>query len=321
MNTPQSIQQAALQLLEHWNRCGVRSLPIGSAENVQGWTSTSQATQSHKPVANELSNLAAPPVSTVAPDNKEPLPLPPLRSETSLISRLKPATSTSASAAGNSTSASAGDLAAEISNTPPLKWIAPSLPLENRSTIFQDLSEQVSVCKRCVQLACTRKKAVFGVGKLQPRVVFFGEAPGADEDATGIPFVGRAGQLLDKIIVASQMRREDVYILNSIKCRPPNNRLPSDSEMENCKPFFEQQLEILQPEYIVCLGAVAVRSVLNTTAPVGRLRGKFHSYKGARVMVTYHPSYLLRNEDAKRFTWEDMQMLMKAMGLTIPGKK
>ncbi len=136
----------------------------------------------------------------------------------------------------------------------------------------------------------------------------------------GIPFVGRAGQLLDKIIVASKLKREDVYILNSLRCRPPGNRTPTDAEIEACRPFFEKQLAIVQPDYIVCLGSVAVRAILKTTETVGRLRGRFHSYRKAKVLVTYHPAYLLRNESAKKLTWEDMQILMKELGIPIPSK-
>lgn len=148
----------------------------------------------------------------------------------------------------------------------------------------------------------------------------FGEAPGADEDRIGEPFVGAAGQLLDKILVASGLKRSEVYILNALKCRPPNNRTPTETEIENCRPFFESQLEAIQPEYIVCWGAIAVRAVLGSTDSVGRLRGKFHAYRGAKVLVTYHPSYLLRTPDAKKLTWEDMKMLMMDMGISLPGK-
>ncbi len=258
--------------------------------------------------------------SVVAADNKAPLPMPPLQSNTA---GNRPRTTAPAKPTLAGAGSSAGGLASESlrSNPSQQRWESVSLPMVEREAIFASLAQQVSQCRKCEQLACTRKKTVFGDGKLQPRVVFFGEAPGADEDAQGLPFVGRAGQLLTKIIQAAQMNREDVYILNSIKCRPPNNRLPSEMEMENCKHFFEQQLEVLQPEYIVCLGAVAVRAVLNTTESIGRLRGRFHQYKGAKVLVTYHPAYLLRNEDAKKFTWSDIQFLMRAMGIEIPGKK
>jgi DNA polymerase len=142
-----------------------------------------------------------------------------------------------------------------------------------------------------------------------------GEAPGADEDRVGKPFVGRAGQLLTKIISAMRLERSDVYILNALKCRPPQNRTPVPDEIDSCRHFVETQLNILQPAFIVCLGAVAVRSLLHSNLPIGRLRGQFHAYRGARVVVTYHPSYLLRNESAKKLVWQDMQMLMREMGL------
>lgn len=142
----------------------------------------------------------------------------------------------------------------------------------------------------------------------------FGEAPGAEEDRTGEPFVGPAGQLLDKILVATGLKRDEVYIMNTLKCRPPNNRTPTEIEVENCRPFFESQIEILQPEYIICWGSVASRALLKTTESIGRLRGRFYRYKQAKVLVTYHPSYLLRNPDAKRQTWEDMKFLMRDMG-------
>jgi DNA polymerase len=151
-------------------------------------------------------------------------------------------------------------------------------------------------------------------------VCFLGEAPGADEDRQGEPFVGRAGQLLTKMIEACTLKREDVYILNVLKCRPPDNRTPEPDEIENCRPFFERQLELLQPEFICCLGAVAARGLLQTNTPVGKLRGRLHSYKSAKVIVTYHPAYLLRSPDQKRAAWEDLQLLMREMGLQVPDK-
>ncbi len=199
-------------------------------------------------------------------------------------------------------------------------WGLPSHSHAEREEMLAILAKEVQACKKCTELACTRKQTVFGVGNASARIAFFGEAPGADEDRMGIPFVGRAGQLLDKIIVASKLKREDVYILNSLRCRPPGNRTPTDSEIEACRPFFEKQLAIVQPDYIVCLGSVAVRAILKTTETVGRLRGRFHSYRKAKVLVTYHPAYLLRNESAKKLTWEDMQILMKELGLPIPSK-
>ncbi len=199
------------------------------------------------------------------------------------------------------------------------KWATAALSKDERAAQFAKLRAEVAACTKCADLACSRKQTVFGVGNLMPRVAFFGEAPGAEEDKTGEPFVGPAGQLLTKIIEATTMRREDVYILNSLRCRPPMNRTPTDIEVENCRPFFEAQLEVLQPEYIVCLGAVAVRAVLRRTEPIGRLRGKFYTYGGAKVLVTYHPSYLLRNPDVKKLVWQDMQLLMRELGIPLPG--
>ncbi|MGV3485736.1 MAG: uracil-DNA glycosylase, partial [Planctomycetaceae bacterium] len=144
------------------------------------------------------------------------------------------------------------------------------------------------------------------------------EAPGADEDASGRPFVGRAGQLLTKMIEACTFTREDVFILNTIKCRPPGNRNPEPGEVENCRPYLERQLEIIQPEYIVCLGLVAAQAILHTKLSVGRLRGQFHEYRGSKVLVTYHPSYLLREPAVKKAAWADLQFLLRDMGIQIP---
>jgi uracil-DNA glycosylase family 4 len=144
-----------------------------------------------------------------------------------------------------------------------------------------------------------------------------GEAPGADEDASGLPFVGRAGQLLTKIIQACTLAREDVYILNVLKCRPPGNRTPAPQEVTNCRGFFERQLALLRPEFICCMGTSAAQALLETDQPIGRLRGRWFEYSGARVLCTYHPSYLLRNPAAKRDVWEDMKLLMAAMGIPV----
>ena len=144
-----------------------------------------------------------------------------------------------------------------------------------------------------------------------------GEAPGADEDRQGEPFVGRAGQLLNKIIEACTLRREDIYILNTIKCRPPENRNPAPQESANCREYLDRQLQILRPEFICCLGAVAAQSLLNTTVTIGKLRGSFHDYQGIRVLCTYHPAYLLRNPSSKKDCWDDMQILMREMGIKL----
>ena len=158
---------------------------------------------------------------------------------------------------------------------------------------------------------------MFGVGNPEARLCFLGEAPGADEDQQGEPFVGRAGQLLDKIIEACTLRRDDIYILNVLKCRPPGNRNPSPVETENCRPFFEKQLEIIRPEFICCLGSVAATTLLETKLSIGKLRGELHEWRWAKVLATYHPAYLLRNPNAKRDVWNDLQILLKEMGIKV----
>lgn len=183
------------------------------------------------------------------------------------------------------------------------------------------IRQEVMACRRCEHLACTRTQTVFGVGTSQPRLCFFGEAPGADEDRTGEPFVGRAGQLLTDIIEKGmKLRRSDVYILNVLKCRPPDNRTPTDEEIANCREYFERQFEVLKPEFICCLGATATKALLGPISGLGRMRNKWFDYRDSRVMVTYHPSYLLRNPAAKKDTWEDIQLLMREMGLPIEKK-
>lgn len=183
------------------------------------------------------------------------------------------------------------------------------------------LSQEVAACCACEELCSGRTQTVFGVGNPQARLCFLGEGPGADEDRIGEPFVGRAGKLLDKIIAACTLRRDEVYILNVVKCRPPRNRNPSEDEISNCRQFFERQLEIIQPEFICCLGSVAAKTILESTLSVGRLRGKFFAWRDAQVIVTYHPAYLLRNEAAKKDVWQDMQLLMQAMGVELPPRK
>jgi len=209
---------------------------------------------------------------------------------------------------------------AKIPMGPPVEspWLTPAKNPQERTAALSELKVKVEACRLCHELACQRKQTVFGVGPVTTRFVMVGEAPGAEEDRIGDPFVGPAGQLLDKILIATGIPRDQVYILNTIKCRPPGNRVPSDSESENCRPFLEAQLEILQPDYIVCWGAVAVRAILGTTEPIGRLRGRFHWYKKTKVLVTYHPSYLLRAPEAKKLTWEDMKTLMRELGTLKP---
>ncbi|HCK40743.1 MAG: uracil-DNA glycosylase [Planctomycetaceae bacterium] len=175
----------------------------------------------------------------------------------------------------------------------------------------------VTQCTLCEELAESRTQTVFGVGNPQARLCFLGEAPGADEDRLGEPFVGAAGQLFNKILAACHLAREDVYILNVLKCRPPGNRNPTPVEAQNCRRFLDRQLQLIQPEFICCLGSIAAQNLLDTNEAVGKMRGKVHSYRGIQVVCTYHPAYLLRNPSAKRIVWEDMKMLMKEMGTPV----
>ena len=179
------------------------------------------------------------------------------------------------------------------------------------------LREEVAACARCHELATTRTQTVFGVGNPNARLCFLGEAPGADEDRQGEPFVGRAGQLLNKILEACRLMREDVYILNIIKCRPPGNRNPLPDEATNCRSYLDRQLEFIRPDFICCLGSVAAQNLLAASAPISRLRGKVHDYHGIKVVCTYHPAYLLRNPSAKKDTWDDMKLLMREMGTPV----
>jgi uracil-DNA glycosylase len=191
----------------------------------------------------------------------------------------------------------------------------PAPPAAPRSADLAAVARDVAACTRCAELARTRTQTVFGVGNPHAKLVFCGEAPGADEDRLGEPFVGRAGQLLTDIIVKGmKLQRQDVYILNILRCRPPNNRTPSPVEAANCREYLDRQLAIIQPEFICCLGAVAAQNLLGTESPIGQLRGRVHDYHGIKVVCTYHPAYLLRNPQAKRPVWDDIQMLMAEMG-------
>ena len=175
---------------------------------------------------------------------------------------------------------------------------------------LDELNEVICTCVKC-PLGYTRNRFVFGVGNPHADVVLIGEAPGAEEDAQGEPFVGRAGQLLNKILEAVGMRREEVYICNIIKCRPPGNRDPSPSEMETCIPYLWKQLDLIRPKVILCLGRVSAQMLLRTNDGLNKLRGKVFEYQGSKVLVTYHPAALLRNPGWKRPTWEDMQFFKK----------
>ena len=182
------------------------------------------------------------------------------------------------------------------------------------------LAAEASVCELC-PLYATRTNVVFGSGNPNADLMFVGEAPGRDEDLKGLPFVGRAGQLLTKIIEAMGLRREDVYIANLLKCRPPENRNPLPLEAERCRPYLERQIALIQPKAVVALGSYAAAALLNSRERISKLRGNFHALGGVQVMPTYHPAYLLRNPGGKRYVWEDMQKVMGLLGLEQKGNE
>jgi uracil-DNA glycosylase len=191
------------------------------------------------------------------------------------------------------------------------------------------VQERVRPCTKCPNLASSRTQTVFGVGNPDADIMFVGEAPGADEDAQGEPFVGRAGQLLTKIIKAMGFPREEVYIANVLKCRPDvpagsfGNRAPTPREMQTCRPYLMEQIDIIKPKVIVALGAVAVEGLLGTRAPMRELRGRWDSFNGTPLMITYHPAYLLRNQSPseKRKVWEDMMLVLERLEKPISEKQ
>jgi uracil-DNA glycosylase family 4 len=193
-------------------------------------------------------------------------------------------------------------------------------PLEGEDLTLPGLEKKVLSCRRC-QLAGTRKNVVFGEGSPRAELMFVGEAPGGDEDKQGRPFVGRAGQLLTKIIESIGLKREEVFICNILKCRPPDNRNPLPGEIAMCLPYLVKQIELIKPKVICALGKFAAQTLLNTDTPISRLRGKFYDYRGIRLMPTYHPAYLLRNPEGKKDVWKDMQAVAKELGLNVPPRK
>ena len=197
---------------------------------------------------------------------------------------------------------------------------APADP-DTRRQELTVLAATVSQCPKCPELFATRTQTVFGVGPVDADLCFVGEAPGADEDRLGEPFVGASGQLLNKIIAAMGLTRDEVYICNTLKCRPPMNRVPAKEELANCRGYFDRQLELVRPKFICCLGATAATHVLGKKLALGKMRGTFHDYKGIPVLATFHPAALLRNPEWKKDVWEDMKTLLRRMGRPVPGGK
>jgi len=199
----------------------------------------------------------------------------------------------------------------------PIELLSRYPGLEKTATL-EELSAFIGDCKRC-KLAPLRTHLVFGVGNPDADLMFVGEAPGADEDARGEPFVGRAGQLLTDIIERGMgLRRADVYICNVIKCRPPDNRNPEPDEVATCEPFLMRQIDLVRPRAIVALGTFAVQALLKVKTPISRLRGNWHEVRGVKLMPTFHPAYLLRSPGEKRWVWQDIQEVMKVLGIEIP---
>jgi DNA polymerase len=200
------------------------------------------------------------------------------------------------------------------------------VPEQNQAVVsdpvaaLQAIREDLGDCTRCPLHQQGRKQIVFGVGNPQAELMFVGEAPGADEDTKGEPFVGRAGQLLNNMIAAMGLKREEVYIANIIKCRPPGNRTPLPAECAVCSPFLLRQIDVIQPKAIVALGAVAAKTLLAVNQPMNALRGHWFEFRGVPLAATFHPAYLLRNPPAKREAWQDLQMVMKRLGLKPPKK-
>ena len=199
----------------------------------------------------------------------------------------------------------------------------------NKADLLAPIRERVRVCTKCPHLACSRTQTVFGVGNPDAELMFIGEAPGADEDKQGEPFVGRAGQLLTRIIETMGFTRGEVYIANILKCRPDTpsgsfgNRPPTPREMQTCRPYLVEQIDVIEPKVLVALGAVAVEGLLGTRGTMRELRGRWHSYNGTPLMITYHPAYLLRNQapSEKRKVWEDMLQVLERLEKPITEKQ
>jgi uracil-DNA glycosylase len=198
--------------------------------------------------------------------------------------------------------------------------VSESLPMiQDKPAALKLIRQDIGDCTRC-RLHKGRTNLVFGVGNVNAELMFVGEGPGADEDAQGEPFVGRAGQLLNNMISAMGLKRQDVYIANVVKCRPPGNRTPEKDECDTCSPFLMRQIDVIQPKVIVALGAVAAKNLLAVNDSMANLRGRWYDFRESRLIVTYHPAYLLRDPRQKKETWKDLQMVMKYLGLKAPAK-
>lgn len=299
------VRRLLIQHLESWRQAGLTHLGRCSLEPANTATSPSlPASASPLPVADSDSELG--PDTAPLPNDRYADTMKTPRVPTSASGRQ--ASESTLFVAEQSQATTSGALAVPV-RTPQ--------SLDERKQLLQVLAERVAGCRRCDELARTRTQTVFGVGNPEARIMFIGEAPGADEDRQGEPFVGRAGQLLNKIIEAMHLTREEIYICNILRCRPPGNRTPLPEEAAHCREFLDGQISIIDPEYIVCWGTCAAQNLLNVTDTIGKMRSRFYLYGRARVLCTYHPSYLLRNPAAKKDVWQDMQFLMKELGIPV----
>ena len=307
--------EAALQQLQDLKAQGVRFVPV-SAEGLATLNAGPRAVAKPMsaapaaPVAAEVTRRAAPTATMVAAGT-------PSRTIAEIPSPSPPR--------------SGGEGRGEVVLRVQGETVPSGDPLspEAKSAAFAELRQRAMVCVKCPNLASSRKNVVFGVGSIDAQLMFVGEAPGADEDAQGEPFVGKAGQLLTKIIQATGLQRGDVYIANILKCRPDTpgesagNRKPTTEEMQTCIPYLHEQIDLIRPKVLVALGATAVEGLLGKTMGITKLRGNWQTYRGIPLMPTYHPAYLLRNQamSEKRRVWEDMLQVMGKLAMPISDKQ
>jgi DNA polymerase len=293
----------AIQHLQELKASGIRFVSL-APETLEALRQTRPASPSSRPLP-----LPAPTPRPVAPAPAKPTPIAP-----------KPAAPQPALAQA---------LSLPLPGETPVPAAAPALSPEAKAAAFAELRQRALACVRCPNLAAARKNVVFGVGDIDAQLMFIGEAPGADEDTQGEPFVGKAGQLLTRIIQAMGLTRESVYIGNILKCRPDTpghasgNRKPTPEEMQTCIPYLHEQIDLIRPRVIVALGGTAVEGLLGKTIGITKLRGQWRTYRGIPLMPTYHPAYLLRNQSPseKRRVWEDMLQVMEKLGLPINQKQ
>ncbi len=282
-----AIDRALRQELEGWRRAGLSHLPMPRRKRSAASppsASAKPATTRTPPSSNSVSRTTSPPVTRIT---SQPTTAPTTHALPVVAEPLPPSPHSLGSR-------------------------------EDREWRLNQLRQRVAACTRCQELACARTQTVFGVGNPEARFLFIGEAPGADEDAQGEPFVGAAGQLLNKIITACGLKRDEVYICNILRCRPPGNRKPLPEEAAKCREYLDGQIAAIDPDFIVCWGATAAQNLMGTEESIGRLRGRTFQHGRATVLCTYHPSYLLRNPAAKKDVWEDMKLLLKQAGLLVP---